>query len=74
MLGKGQVIKGWDQGLVGMCKGEKRKLKIPPHLAYGERGQGKIPPASWLQFEVECVDVSDDATAQFRPPTPGDQQ
>lgn len=57
-LGAGQVIKGWDQGLLNMCEGEKRKLVIPSELGYGDRGAGdKIPGGATLIFEVELLKV-----------------
>ncbi|KAK3872756.1 hypothetical protein Pcinc_022179 [Petrolisthes cinctipes] len=59
-LGSGQVIAGWDQGLEGACVGEKRRLIIPPHLAYGKRGAGGvIPPDATLTFDIEVVEVPD---------------
>eukprot|EP00301_Raphidiophrys_heterophryoidea_P011588 c17729_g1_i1.p1 GENE.c17729_g1_i1~~c17729_g1_i1.p1 ORF type:complete len:229 (+),score=57.41 c17729_g1_i1:44-688(+) len=58
-LGVGQVIRGWDEGVVGMCEGEKRKLVIPPNLAYGDQGAGDvIPPKSILVFDVEMVKIA----------------
>ncbi|GIL87965.1 hypothetical protein Vretimale_6336 [Volvox reticuliferus] len=58
-LGEGRVIKGWDQGLLGMCVGEKRKLKIPSHLGYGDSGSPpKIPGGATLVFDVELVKVN----------------
>lgn len=57
-LGQGQVIKGWDNGLLGACVGEKRKLVIPPNEGYGNRGAGGvIPPKATLVFEVEVVSI-----------------
>jgi len=57
-LGREQVIPGWDEGLVGMRTGGKRNLIVPPELAFGQRGNAKIPPNSTLLFEVELVDIS----------------
>jgi len=59
-LGKGQVIKGWDEGLLDMCPGEKRTLTIQPEWAYGSRSMGPIPANSVLVFETEMVSVNGD--------------
>ncbi|KAH6976899.1 FKBP-type peptidyl-prolyl cis-trans isomerase [Ilyonectria robusta] len=56
-LGTGQVIKGWDQGLLDMCIGEKRKLTIPPEFGYGQRAIGPIPAGSTLIFETELLGI-----------------
>ncbi|XP_006635820.1 peptidyl-prolyl cis-trans isomerase FKBP14 [Lepisosteus oculatus] len=56
-LGIKEVIKGWDKGLQGMCTGEKRKLTVPPALAYGKEGKGKIPPESTLIFDIELMEI-----------------
>lgn len=58
VIGSGRVIKGWDQGLMGMRVGGKRKLWVPAHLAYGERQIGAhITPHSNLIFEIELLEV-----------------
>lgn len=52
------MIKGWDQGLLGMCEGEKRRLVIPPELGYGKSSVGeKIPADSTLIFETELIKI-----------------
>jgi FKBP-type peptidyl-prolyl cis-trans isomerase len=56
-IGAGEVIPGWEQGLVGMKAGGQRRLVIPPGLAYGSSGQGDIPPDATLVFDLELVSV-----------------
>jgi FKBP-type peptidyl-prolyl cis-trans isomerase FkpA len=59
LLGKGQVIRGWEEGVEGMAVGGRRKLTIPPQLGYGSSGAGGvIPPNATLVFEVELLDVA----------------
>ncbi len=56
-IGVGQVIKGWDEGIVGMRVGGKRKLIVPPSLGYANQQVGSIPPNSTLIFEVELLSI-----------------
>jgi FKBP-type peptidyl-prolyl cis-trans isomerase FkpA len=73
MVGAGRVIKGWDQGLIGMRENGRRTLIIPPDMAYGDRGAGdKIPPGSTLLFEIELFQITwqPDSAAPAAPAKP----
>ena len=62
-IGVGQVIKGWEEGVLGMCVGEKRKLIVPPALGYGDQGAGDIiPGGATLYFEVELINTEEGPT------------
>lgn len=63
-LGTGQVIKGWDEGLTGMCIGDKRTLTIQPEYGYGARGVGPIPANAVLIFETELVKINGKGKAE----------
>ncbi|KAF1809333.1 hypothetical protein P152DRAFT_461516 [Eremomyces bilateralis CBS 781.70] len=69
-LGQGQVIQGWDEGLVGMCIGEGRRLTIPPSMAYGDRAVGAIPGGSTLVFDTVLVSIDGVEPPQSESPSP----
>ena len=56
-LGYGKVIDGWDKALKGAKQGEKRKITVPSELAYGSKGQNKVPPNATIIFEVEVLKI-----------------
>jgi FKBP-type peptidyl-prolyl cis-trans isomerase len=58
LIGAGRVIAGWDQGVPGMKIGGKRRLTIPPDLAYGSQGRGVIPPNATLVFEIDLLAIA----------------
>jgi len=59
-IGVGQVIKGWEEGVLGMCIGEKRRLIVPPELGYGDQGAGQvIPGGATLFFDIELLETED---------------
>lgn len=73
IVGAGQVIKGWDQGLIGMKAGGKRELTIPSDLAYGDNGAGEdIPPKATLKFDIDLLKV-DRITTKILTPGKGDK-
>ncbi|XP_001376648.4 peptidyl-prolyl cis-trans isomerase FKBP9 [Monodelphis domestica] len=71
-IGQGYVIAGMDEGLLGVCVGERRRITIPPHLGYGEEGRGNIPGSAVLVFDIHIIDFhnpsdSVNITSRYRP-------
>ncbi|KAG8517522.1 LOW QUALITY PROTEIN: Peptidyl-prolyl cis-trans isomerase FKBP9, partial [Galemys pyrenaicus] len=72
-IGQGYVIAGIDEGLLGVCIGEKRRIVVPPHLAYGEEGRGNIPGSAVLVFDIHVIDFHNPSdsisiTSHYKPP------
>jgi FKBP-type peptidyl-prolyl cis-trans isomerase FkpA len=63
LLGAGEVIEGWDRGVLGMRVGGTRRLIIPPSLAYGRVRSGKIPPNATLVFEIQLLEIVEETTS-----------
>lgn len=57
VLGRGQVIQGWDRGVAGMREGGRRRLIVPPSLGYGENRSAKVPPNATLLFDIDLLEV-----------------
>ena len=73
-VGAGAVIKGWDQGVLGMKVGGKRKLVIPQDLAYGDEGRPpEIPGKAGLKFDIELLEINPKVTAPAPPPPESEQ-
>lgn len=64
VLGGGEMIRGWDEGVATMHAGGKRRLAVPPELGYGSAGRPPVPPNAWLIFEIELLDVQPGVGAQ----------
>lgn len=58
VLGAGQVLRGWDEGFMLLNKGSRARMVMPPHLGYGDRGSGPIPPGATLIFDVELIEIN----------------
>jgi FK506-binding nuclear protein len=56
-IGKGEVIKGWDVGVLGMSIGGERRLTVPPNMGYGSKTTGSIPPNSTLIFDIKLIEI-----------------
>uniref|UniRef100_A0A2K6SGL2 peptidylprolyl isomerase n=1 Tax=Saimiri boliviensis boliviensis TaxID=39432 RepID=A0A2K6SGL2_SAIBB len=72
-IGQGYVIPGMDEGLLGVCIGEKRRIVVPPHLGYGEEGRGNIPGSAVLVFDIHVIDFHNPSdsisiTSHYKPP------